>query len=74
MLEAYWAMQLGERVAFHGTLSLLRPKLAIPIHWGTFAPVHRVPDVESPHEFARLAKDVDVRILQPGESLELEQG
>jgi L-ascorbate metabolism protein UlaG (beta-lactamase superfamily) len=53
---------------------LLRPKLAIPIHWGTFAPVHRVPDVESPHEFARLAKDVDVRILQPGESLELEQG
>ena len=53
---------------------LLKPKIAIPIHWGTFAPIHRVPDVESPHEFARLVTDVDVRILQPGESLELEQG
>ena len=34
MLEAYWAMQLGERVAFHGTLSLLRPKLAIEVGTG----------------------------------------
>jgi L-ascorbate metabolism protein UlaG (beta-lactamase superfamily) len=50
---------------------LLKPKIAIPIHWGTYAPVHRDADVESPHEFARLVTDVDVRILQPGESLEL---
>jgi L-ascorbate metabolism protein UlaG (beta-lactamase superfamily) len=52
----------------------LKPKIAVPIHWGTYAPLHRVPDVDSPHEFARLVTDVDVRILQLGETLELEQG
>jgi len=34
VLDAYWAMQLGERAAFHGILSLLRPSLAIEIGTG----------------------------------------
>ena len=60
-------------------LTLLRARIAIPIHWGTFYPValHRVrprPLEVPPHAFAnhaaRLAPDVDVRILPPGESLE----
>jgi L-ascorbate metabolism protein UlaG (beta-lactamase superfamily) len=57
--------------------ALLRPRIAVPIHWGTFFPhlVHlwkadRLTD--PPHEFAaavaRLAPEVDVRVLQPGGS------
>lgn len=60
--------------------ALLRPRLAIPIHWGTFFPVglarwrgrllH-----EPPREFAarvsELAPEVEVRVLEPGEKLEL---
>jgi L-ascorbate metabolism protein UlaG (beta-lactamase superfamily) len=53
----------------------LQPRVAVPIHWGTLAPVGRVPDPEPPHEFARLvaklAPDVDVRIVEPGAALEL---
>jgi L-ascorbate metabolism protein UlaG (beta-lactamase superfamily) len=53
---------------------LLSPRLAVPIHWGTLAPIGREPDLEPPHEFARLvgelAPDVEVRILEPGESLD----
>ena len=52
----------------------LQPRIAVPIHWGTLAPVGRVPDVDSPHEFARLvaklAPDVGVRIVEPGAALE----
>ena len=53
--------------------ALLRPRLAIPIHWGTLYPValHRVrpiPLTDPPHLFARfaasLAPDVDVRIVR----------
>jgi L-ascorbate metabolism protein UlaG (beta-lactamase superfamily) len=79
---AGWGAKVGpghldpERAA--EAVRLLKPKIAIPIHWGTFAPVHRAPDVESPYAFARLvaglAPDVQVRILQPGESFELEKG
>jgi len=54
---------------------LLRPRLAVPIHWGTLAPIGRVPDPEPPHEFARLAAElapnVEVRILEPGATLDL---
>jgi L-ascorbate metabolism protein UlaG (beta-lactamase superfamily) len=58
----------------------LRPRLAVPIHWGTYERVHRrTRDPEALHapaeEFARLvgevASDVEVRILDPGERLEL---
>ena len=61
-------------------LRLLRPRVAVPIHWGTYFPAplglrghHRLED--PPHEFAReaaeLAPDVDVRILNPGEGCDL---
>jgi L-ascorbate metabolism protein UlaG (beta-lactamase superfamily) len=58
-------------------LRLLRPRVAVPIHWGTFFPIglggRRLAD--PPHEFARhaaeLAPDVEVRVLEPGESFEL---
>jgi L-ascorbate metabolism protein UlaG (beta-lactamase superfamily) len=58
-------------------LALLRPRIAIPVHWGTLFPVglsrlRPKPLREPPHLFAdhaaRLAPDVDVRILAPGES------
>ena len=56
--------------------SLIAPRLAIPIHWGTFAPWPRPlrpTDLGKPaREFvelvSRLAIDVDVRVLAPGES------
>jgi L-ascorbate metabolism protein UlaG (beta-lactamase superfamily) len=58
----------------------LQPRVAIPIHWGTFLPIgtlrrHGRRLHEPPREFARLASevapDVDVRVLEPGESTEL---
>jgi L-ascorbate metabolism protein UlaG (beta-lactamase superfamily) len=63
-------------------VGLLRPRVAIPIHWGTFFPQalhlmerHRGRLHDPPHEFAeavrRVAPGVDVQILEPGGSLEL---
>ena len=56
-------------------VSMLQPKLAIPIHWGTLARIGRVPDPEPPHEFARrvseVAQGVEVKILAPGESFDI---
>jgi L-ascorbate metabolism protein UlaG (beta-lactamase superfamily) len=58
----------------------LRPSVAIPIHWGTFFPMgmKRIrPDrlTAPPHEFARyvgeLAPEVEVRVLEPGDSTDL---
>jgi L-ascorbate metabolism protein UlaG (beta-lactamase superfamily) len=61
-------------------LSLLRPRLAIPIHWGTYAPWHwRLSGHQPPHDdpaaafaaaAAGVAPDVEVRILRPGERTE----
>jgi L-ascorbate metabolism protein UlaG (beta-lactamase superfamily) len=61
-------------------LRLLRPRLAIPIHWGTYAPWHwsvsghRPPHEDPAAEFAAaaalVAPDVEVRILRPGERTE----
>ncbi len=79
-----WGPTLGaghldpERAA--RALALLRPRMAVPIHWGTLHPLglgrfmsHQLS--ESPHEFARhaarLAPGVEVRVLAPGESLAL---
>jgi L-ascorbate metabolism protein UlaG (beta-lactamase superfamily) len=62
-------------------VELLRPRVVVPIHWGTFYPVgvRRLrpgPLAEPPHEFARLvaarAPDVEVRILEPGSETSLE--
>ena len=60
-------------------LRLLRPRVAIPIHWGTYRRLgmSRDPSAlrEPAEQFVRfaseLAPDVDVRILAPGERLEL---
>jgi L-ascorbate metabolism protein UlaG (beta-lactamase superfamily) len=57
-------------------LRLLRPRIAIPIHWGTYRSVFdRSPDTAPAAEFVRhaaeLAPDVDVQVLQVGERLEL---
>jgi len=60
------------------SLPLLRPALAIPIHWGTYYPVHLglmgvpaflgTPPATFVADAAALAPDVAVRVLQPGES------
>jgi L-ascorbate metabolism protein UlaG (beta-lactamase superfamily) len=58
-------------------LRLLRPRVAVPIHWGTYWPAGRQGPglTQPPHEFARqageLAPEVEVRILAQGETMEL---
>lgn len=79
-----WGAKLGrgkhldpERAA--EAVRRLRPKIAIPIHWGTYRPFHRSSRAafltEPAEAFARAAAiaapEVDVRILRPGEQLEL---
>ena len=79
-----WGPSLGEGhldpEAAARAAALVRPRIAIPIHWGTFYPrllsrfrPGRLTD--PPHEFAaavrRLAPDVEVRVLAPGEGLDL---
>jgi L-ascorbate metabolism protein UlaG (beta-lactamase superfamily) len=63
--------------------SLLRPRLAIPIHWGTFFPYglarrhgHLLhdPPREFAEEVALVAPEVEVRVLEPGSSTELAPG
>jgi L-ascorbate metabolism protein UlaG (beta-lactamase superfamily) len=54
-------------------LKLLRPRIAVPIHWGTYAPIHRRRAPTRPaEEFVRhaalLCPDVDIRVLAIGES------
>ena len=58
----------------------LKPRVAVPIHWGTFFPVGmaRLPGdrlTAPPREFERYAGEaapgVDVRVLEPGESTDL---
>lgn len=56
-------------------LTVLRPEVAIPIHWGTYAPLHRAPAQGGPElEFVRhaelLAPDVRVEVLGVGASYE----
>jgi L-ascorbate metabolism protein UlaG (beta-lactamase superfamily) len=58
-------------------LRLLRPKVAVPIHWGTLRTLFAEPAGDGPaREFARLAgalaPEVDVRVLSIGETLALE--
>jgi L-ascorbate metabolism protein UlaG (beta-lactamase superfamily) len=58
-------------------LRLLRPRIAVPVHWGTFkTPFGARPDDRPAREFVRAAAeaapDVDVRILGIGETLALE--
>jgi L-ascorbate metabolism protein UlaG (beta-lactamase superfamily) len=57
--------------------ALLRPRVAVPIHWGTFASPRASPaDPErAARDFARLAAayapEVEVRILRPGAGMSL---
>ena len=59
-------------------LTMLRPRVAIPIHWATFMPVHRRAHYEpdAGHAFAESARavapEVEVRVLEVGESYDLE--
>ena len=62
-------------------LALLRPKVVVPIHWGTYFPFQRglrrapwflqPPPREFTHAARRIAPDTEVCVLRPGESLEL---
>jgi L-ascorbate metabolism protein UlaG (beta-lactamase superfamily) len=77
-----WGTQIGsghldpQRAA--DALSLLQPRIAIPIHWGTFYPLglrrfrpHLLtePPFAFARETARRAPDVRVCILAPGQSM-----
>jgi L-ascorbate metabolism protein UlaG (beta-lactamase superfamily) len=77
-----WGPRLGpghldpERAAH--AVRLLRPRIAVPIHWGTFFPHGRrqgdrltAPPREFAARVARLDPRVSVRVLEPGASLAL---
>jgi L-ascorbate metabolism protein UlaG (beta-lactamase superfamily) len=79
-----WGPSLGEghldpaRAA--QATATLAPRIAVPIHWGTFYPrlLHRLrpaPLRDPPHAYAaqvgELAPSVDVRVLAPGGSIAL---
>ncbi|HSD23311.1 MAG TPA: MBL fold metallo-hydrolase [Solirubrobacterales bacterium] len=62
-------------------VELIRPRLVVPIHWGTFYPaglrlLRPGPLREPPRDFARLASraapDVEVRVVEPGGETALE--
>jgi L-ascorbate metabolism protein UlaG (beta-lactamase superfamily) len=70
---------LGPRTAAEA-LQRLRPRVAVPIHWGTYRQLGltrrdealRAPAEAFVEHAAELAPDVDVRVLSVGETLELE--
>ena len=59
----------------------IRPKLVIPIHWGTYFPIHLglkgkprfvdMPPLEFEVALNDAAPDVELRVLRPGEGFEL---
>jgi L-ascorbate metabolism protein UlaG (beta-lactamase superfamily) len=58
----------------------IRPRIAVPIHWGTLFPIGRArkhghllhdPPREFAAQVAEVAPGVEVRVLEPGESLAL---
>jgi L-ascorbate metabolism protein UlaG (beta-lactamase superfamily) len=80
-----WGPSLGsghmDPLAAARAAAVLRPRVVVPIHWGTFFPaglarLRRSALVEPPRRFAghagRLAPGVEVRLLAPGETLGLE--
>jgi L-ascorbate metabolism protein UlaG (beta-lactamase superfamily) len=57
-------------------LELIQPHVAIPIHWGTYAPWRRPRGADTPATTfaeiaAAIAPAVDVRVLRPGQSCPL---
>lgn len=43
-------------------VSLLKPKIVVPIHYNTFPPI-----AQDPNKFAKLVEDAEVQILSAGE-------
>ena len=78
---AGWGPKVGPgHMDPHGAaeaLTLLRPSIAVPIHWGTYGVVlrgvrgDRTPAERFAREAAEVAPEVDVRILAEGGSLDL---
>ena len=78
-----WGPTIGpghlDPLAAADALTLLRPRIAVPIHWGTLRPLYRTGRarfLRSPAEdFVAAARErapeVEVRVLAPGESLEI---
>ena len=79
-----WGPSLGpghmDPLSAAQAVALVRPQIAVPIHWGTFFPVglealRGSALVEPPRVFARrvaeLAPEVEVRVLAPGDELVL---
>jgi len=62
-------------------VALLKPGLVVPIHWGTYFPIHlglrgaprfvELPPAEFVAAVAKTAPEVPVTVLRPGESVEL---
>jgi L-ascorbate metabolism protein UlaG (beta-lactamase superfamily) len=78
-----WGLKLGSGLHLDPAraaeaVALLRPRIAVPIHWGTLLPAHRgwraLPATlrDPPTEFAaavrRRSPEVEVRVLAPGEA------
>jgi L-ascorbate metabolism protein UlaG (beta-lactamase superfamily) len=76
-----WGPSLGtghlDPVAAAKAATLLRPRIAIPIHWGTFFPFGlarlrperlRKPPIEFAGLMSSVAPGVEVRVLAPGET------
>jgi L-ascorbate metabolism protein UlaG (beta-lactamase superfamily) len=81
-----WGATLGrgihlDPVSAANALRLLRPRIAVPIHWGTYLPLYlglrkapaflSEPAMAFAREAAAVAPEVDVRVLKPGERLAL---
>jgi L-ascorbate metabolism protein UlaG (beta-lactamase superfamily) len=78
-----WGIHLGKdhmnpRQAAEA-LSLIQPRIAIPIHWGTMMPIglrwlkpgfYYFPPIDFAQHAAKLAPEVSVQILMPGEKME----
>ncbi len=73
VLPGAYATSVAATLDILRAAALLAPRLAVPIHWGTFSPLHRSTSADPPETFRRhaaeLAPDVEVRILAPGTAL-----
>ena len=47
-------------------VSLLKPKVVVPIHYNTFPPIQ-----QDPNEFAKLVEGAEVQILNPGDFVKI---
>jgi L-ascorbate metabolism protein UlaG (beta-lactamase superfamily) len=64
------------------SLSHIKPSVAVPIHWGTYCPLIvewfrprflSQPPLEFADQASEIAPDVRIKILDPGESLEIDE-